>query len=124
MRAGEVAIPRPEPEYTVTEPKSVRFGETLKHQFRQLMERLTRPAAPKPRIRRRRTGDTRGGFRLAALSLVRRTLQAAHIPPAIWDTLTWLRHWEFDDRVTTDELYQASVRSESTHEYVDLSPRP
>ena len=118
-----MAIPRPESDCTITETKPTRFAETLKHQFRQLMERLTRPAAPKPRIRRRRTGDTRGGFRLAGVSLLRGALKHAHIPPALWDTLTWLRHWEFDDRVTPDELYKASVRTESTHEYVDLSPR-
>ena len=66
------------------------------------MQRLTWRSGPKPTARRRRTGGIRGGFRQAAVRFTRRTLRAVHTPPAVWDTLTWLRLWEFNDSINDD----------------------
>jgi len=55
---------------------------------------------------------------------MRRAIRAAHIPPAIWDTLTWLRQWEFDEPAMIDELCQDSARPDCGQESSDLSPQP
>ena len=122
--AGELAIPRQEAASTKIEPKTTGLAATLKREFRRVMERLTRPAGPRPRTRRRRTEETRGGFKLAAIKLMRRVVRAAHIPHPIWDALTWLRQWEFDDPIPAEEIFQSPDPPECIQEYVDLSPRP
>src|SRR5580700_1152759 len=106
MMAG-AAMPRQEPDLTTTAKTGLtRFGEAIRGQFRQLMQRLTRPAAPQPRTRRRRTEDIRGGFKLAARNFLGRTIRAVQLPSAFWDTLTWLRHWESQDRAEIDGMHQ------------------
>jgi hypothetical protein len=95
--------------------------DTLKCEFRQFVQRLTRSDAPNPQ---RRTEDIRGGFTPAANNFMRRAANAVHLPPVLWDTLTWLRHWEFDDSAAIKEYYADSTRPDSVHEPADLSPRP
>jgi hypothetical protein len=124
MTAGELAIPRQAPEPATTESRPIRFGEAIRGQFRQLMRRITRPAAPKPKARRRRTEDIRGGFRLAAINFMRRAVRVVHIPLTIWDTLTWLRHWEFHYSAEPNEIYEDAARSGGAQESSDLSPHP
>jgi hypothetical protein len=122
--AGDLAIPRQAPEPATTEGRPRRFGDAIRGQFRQLMKRLTRPAAPKPRARRRRTEDIRGGFRLAAINFMRGAVRVVHLPSTVWDTLTWLRHWECHYSADPDEMNQDSARSGGAQESSDLSPHP
>jgi hypothetical protein len=114
---------RREPKHATTENRPACFGDAIRRQFRQLMERLTRPFGPKPEARKRRSEETRGGFKLAAISLVRIAVRAAHLPPAIWDSLTWLRHWEFDGPDIVRELDHESFRPGDAQDSADLSPR-
>jgi hypothetical protein len=120
--AGGVAIPRHKAE-GITKSGRTDFGETVRRQFRQVMARLTQPAGPKVNSRKRRSEDVRGGFQRVAILLIKRTMRAVHIPPASWDTLTWMRHWEFEESAPQDETFHASAQQGTAQETTDLSPR-
>jgi hypothetical protein len=85
------------------------------------MERLTRPAGPKPQERKRRREEIGGAFKRAAGKMMRRVFRVAHIPPAMWDTMTWLRQWEFEDTVAPEEIWQDCSRPADAQESSDLS---
>jgi hypothetical protein len=112
-----------EPERTNIDRKSAPLGETLRCQFRQLMRQLTARLAPKPNLRKKRREEARGGFVRAALVFTRRATGWTHFPPAIWDVLSWLRHWEFDDSAAIAEYYSDAGRPDSASEPYDLSLR-
>jgi len=87
------------------------FTETLRRQFREIVNAITRKApAPEPQpSRRKRTDETRGGFKMAA----RITRRAARLPPAAYaraaeflsHTLEWLNQWHQPDS-DLDEDFQ------------------
>lgn len=89
------------------------FTETLKGQFRALMNAITNQRlTPQPVQRRRRTEDTGKAFRRTARKMMPR---AARIPAAayratayLWDTLDWLNPWRHDASTTgeLDDDYQ------------------
>ncbi len=55
---------------------------------------------------------------------MRRVFVVAHIPPAMWDTMTWLRQWEFEDTAMQEDIWQECTRPSDAQESADLSPRP
>lgn len=63
-----------------------------------------------------------GAFKRAAGKMMRRVFGFVHLPPAMWDTLTWLRQWEMDDPIA-EELYPDSARPGTTQDSSDLFPR-
>jgi hypothetical protein len=68
--------------------KASGFTQRLKQQFRDVVKALTRHGpAPQPTKRRRRSsGETRGGFTLAAAQLVRRVVRSIfHAGNFTWD---------------------------------------
>jgi hypothetical protein len=76
----------------------------LRDQFRALVKQLTAVLAPRPTPRKRWREEIGGGFRKAALALLR---SAARIPPLhfldpAWEPFTWLRLWECNHPPTTD----------------------
>ena len=81
--------------------KAPGFAATLKKQFRECVKHLTGKApAQEPKPRRRRTGETRGGFILAAVNIVGRRIR---LPAAAYEaaaflshTLDWLNPWHHD----------------------------
>jgi hypothetical protein len=78
-----------------------RFAETLKRQFREAVNALTRhDHAPQPAQRRRRTGEASGGFILAARQIMRRSVgvpEAAFAAIAfLSETLDWLNPWHHE----------------------------
>jgi hypothetical protein len=84
-----------------TDRKAPGFAETLRRQFRQLAQSLTRHApASQPTQHRRRAEETRGGFSLAARQITRRseTLSAAAFAAVAFipETLDWLNPFHFD----------------------------
>jgi hypothetical protein len=95
------------------------FTETLKRQFRAVMNAITNKLpAPQPVQRRRRTEDTGKAFRMTARKMMRR---AARIPAAaytatayLWDTLDWLNPWQHDAS-TTSELDDDYQHGEQQH---------
>ena len=123
MIAGELAIPRHEPELTTTRSGPRRFSETIRRQFRQVMGRLTQPAALKPKARKRRTDEVQGGFKLAAINFAKHAIRAARFPTPIWDALTWLRYWELDESAAINDFYSNPAPG-STSNSVDRFPRP
>ena len=95
------------------------FAETLKRQFRAVMNAITNKLpAPQPVQRRRRTEDTGKAFRMTARKIIRR---AARIPAAayaatayLWDTLDCLNPWQHDAS-TTSELDDDYQHGEQQH---------
>lgn len=85
------------------------------------MELLTRPGGPKPQARKRRSGEMHGAFKRAAGKMIRRVFRAAHLPPVLWDTLTWLRQWEFDDTAGPEDIGQDCARPGDAQEASELS---
>ena len=95
------------------------FAETLKRQFRAVMNAITNKLpAPQPVQRRRRSEDTGKAFRMAARKRMRRP---ARIPAAayaaaayLWDTLDWLNPWQHDAS-STSELDDDCQHGEQQH---------
>jgi hypothetical protein len=85
------------------------------------MELLTRPARPKPQPRKRRGGEICGSFKRAAGKMMRRVFRAVHLPPAMWDTLTWFRQWEFEDTASPEDIGQDCARPGDAQEASELS---
>jgi len=93
-------------------PRSA-FTETLKRQFRETVKAITRKApAPEPKpSRRKRTDETRGGFKMAA----RITRRAARLPPQAYavataylsHTLDWLNQWHHHDSDVHEDFQPA-----------------
>src|SRR5271169_5454154 len=83
-----------------TDRKAHGFAATLKRQFRACVKHLTGKApAPEPKPRRH-SGETRGGFMLAAVNIVGRRVR---LPAAAYEaarflshTLDWLNPWHHD----------------------------
>ena len=103
---GDGEIPRQEPEPAKTQTN---FAAVLKEQFRRLAQSLTPREAPTPQPaqRRRRTEETRGGFKLAAQQIMRRAVR--RLPAAAYaavdylsDTLDWLNLWQEADQLDDD----------------------
>ena len=132
MSRGDGGLPRQEPERTSPEIRPPRFAATLRRQFRDIMQRLTRRSpSPEPRPRRRRTGETGRGFRIAASRITRRVVRsiltplAQSIPLPGWDLFTWLQQWaECDDATITGDFNQASDRPAAVQESSGLSLHP
>src|SRR5271168_5265959 len=89
---------RGEDQSPATVRKTPGLATKLMRQFRELARSMTLSNdAPQPIARRRRTGETRGGFMLAARRLFGRSSwipPAAYAKPArLWNTLDWLNPW-------------------------------
>jgi hypothetical protein len=107
-----------------TEAGSRRFSTFLKSQFRALVKALTkRPESPQPHARRRRSGETAGAFRLAARAILHPISHLPFVAPAaafLYDVLTWLHLWEWNESTDDHDVSCGPGRSENNH----LSPRP
>lgn len=84
------------------------LGARLMRQFRELAGILTHAHdARQPITRRRRSGETRGGFMSAARKLFHHSSRippAAYAKPALlWNTLDWLNPWHTESIVTAHE---------------------
>jgi hypothetical protein len=108
---------------TPTDRKAPRFAETLRRQFRELVQALThRSPGPPPVQRRRRTEDTgRAAFRMAAAKIMRRE---ARVPAAAYaaiaflsETLDWLNPWHHP--VGTNEVHE-DVQNTDQHDHLSL----
>jgi hypothetical protein len=106
-------------------------GVTLRRQFREVVKTLTHKApAPQPTPRRRRTEETRGGFRLFARKIMRRIMQKPTPPPEtspVWDAMTqqhfWGDYFLTDDNDTgPGDFYQDCARPEAFQECSGFSP--
>jgi hypothetical protein len=77
--------------------KTLRFTAIIREQFRQFASALTR-RAPEPE-EEKRSGDARGGFRVAAAEFARRAVlipEAAYAAIAfLSDTLDWLNPFHY-----------------------------
>ena len=108
----------------MTAPRLMRFAETLRRQFREAMQKLTRGSTKaEPTPRRRRTGETGRGFGAAARNITQRISVRALISQAgafVWDTLTWLHLWQGNDPDSTHADHNDSQDSAQNH----LSPHP
>jgi hypothetical protein len=125
---GDGGIPWQEPKSANREVRSPGLVEALQRQFREVMKQLaSSTVVPKPRARRRKTEDIRGGFGSAGAGLLRRIFSSAHMPVTAWCSLTWFRQWEsldeFEYADGFDESCLDSVRPEVAQEWSDLSPR-
>jgi hypothetical protein len=88
-----------------------------------------RSPAPQPKARRRRTEETRGGFKQAAVKILRRIMHKT--PPAeapVWDAMTWQHFWgehfltDCSDSMA-DDFDQGCVRPEVSQESSGFSPQ-
>jgi len=104
----------------------ISLGATIKERFRQLARSLTprEAPAPQPTLRRRRTDETRGGFKLAARQIMRR---AVRIPAAAYetiaflsDTLDWLNPWHSGDESNPGEFNESFEPIPQQHLYPHL----
>ncbi len=86
-------------------PKTPGHAAGLRDQFRAVVKQLTaKIQEPRPTSRKRRREEIGGGFRKAALGLLR---SVARIPPLhfldpTWEPFTWLRLWEYNLLASTD----------------------
>jgi hypothetical protein len=99
------------------------FADALKKQFRAVVRALVkRSPSPQSQARRRRRGETVGGFRSAARSLLRPIFRLPGLSQTIAflnDTLPWLHLWEWNEAVEQDFTEVPGGR-EGNH----LSPHP
>lgn len=110
----------PQPGYEgTTGRKGSGFGETIRKQFRAVMEALALPA-PRPKPKKRRTeGEVGRAFQRAALKLLRRISGMPVIgPPAslTLDALAWLHLWDWND------LAAGQGAQDKYGDHHDLSP--
>lgn len=103
--------------------KSAGLADTLKKQFRAVVRALVkRSPSPQSQARRRRRGDTVGGFRSAARSLLRPIIRLPGVSQTIAflnDTLPWLHLWEWNE-TAQDDFTEGPGGREGNH----LSPHP
>jgi hypothetical protein len=128
--AGETNESRGTRQPPPLEPKT--GAASLREQFRHAVEIVTRRApAPAPAQRRRRTEETRGGFRLAVAKIVRwairRTPPAVTDPPEaerFWlsDTMDWLQLWADNEATTAPDATHEPARPDSPDDPPDFSP--
>lgn len=85
------------------------------------MELLTRPTGPKPQLRKRRSEEIGGAFKRAAGKMMGRVFRAVHMPPVVWDTLTWFRQWEIEDTATPEDTWQDCSRPGDAQDSSNLS---
>ena len=112
-------------------PPPAYAGVTLRQKFREVVKALTRHApVPQPTQRRRRTEETRGGFRLFAVKIKRRITHKPMPPPEaapLWDAMMWQQFWgehfwaECNDTAPGD-FYQDCERPDAFHESSGFSP--
>ena len=99
MSRGDSEIPRQEPPRT-TEPKPRGLGQNLKQLFRKAVKALMgRKPTPKPKRRRKSSGETERAFAMVARELAfRHTIAqlAERAKEFVWDTLHWLHLWEWN----------------------------
>jgi hypothetical protein len=80
--------------------KPAGLGENLKQLFRKAVKALTgHEPAPKPKSRRRKSGETEKAFYMAAREIAVRSAVAHLVERAkefVWDTLHWLHLWEWN----------------------------
>jgi len=77
----------------------------LRDQFRELAKQLTaKVLMPQPTSRKRRREEIGGGFRKAALGILRTVARITplHFLDPTWDPFTWLRLWEYNSTASTD----------------------
>jgi hypothetical protein len=118
MSRGDSEIPRPEPERKKT--SKYRFADTLRKQFREVMNAITGwpKAAPRKRSRKRETIDAIKACASALLDrLAQSTVLGTVYPP--WDTFTWLQIWDYDEFSGANSCESAS----HTEQEYGLSPR-
>jgi hypothetical protein len=104
--------------------KAHRFAETLRRQFREVVNALTRRnPEPHPTQRRRRTEETTGGFILAAQQIMRRSVslpQAAFAAVVfLTETLDWLNPWHHES-INAGALDEELSATEQHHIYPHL----
>jgi hypothetical protein len=128
MTAREVASPWQEPQRT-TQTRPLRCAETLRRQFRHLMQTLTRRTpGPEPRPRHREGDETSRGFSMAARRITRRAVRSilrpiTHaFPISGWDLVSWLQQWaEFDQAQIGDDCQDDAGRPDEAEESSSLS---
>lgn len=88
------------------------------------MERVTRPAAPQPKTRRRSREETSRGFNAAAIMLLQSLTSnpLLHSLNPTWDTFTWLHVWEYNDPTYKD--LQQDCAAAASHTLCERSLRP
>lgn len=92
------------------------------HRFRAAMKALTKPEdSPKPRSKRRRSGEGVQGFSAAANNLLGRAVIPEPVARAILylaDTLDWLNMWDGNEH---DDLSSTSQDHTQSHEQENIS---
>jgi hypothetical protein len=108
-----------------TDRKAFGFAETLRRQFRQLAQSLTRrESALQPTQRRKREEVTRGAFQMAVRTIMRRIRCVLHAkPPAfeppeperLWlsDTMDWNRLWADNNDMSAFQFSDDPVRPDN-----------
>jgi len=103
--------------------KSAGLADVLKKQFRAVVQALVRrEPSPESQTRRRRRGETVGGFQSAARTLLRPIIRLPGISRTIAflnGTVPWLHLWEWND--TSDHVLEDEPTS-TTGDH--LSPHP
>lgn len=91
-----------------TQVPAAPWGDTLMGELRQLAGFLTKRLLSLEMHRgRRRSGDTRVGFRRFATDATRFTDPQT---PFVWDTLVWMQFWETND-----------LNQDSANAFVDMA---
>jgi hypothetical protein len=96
------------------------LGETIRKQFRALVEFLTVPAPSRKPKKRRSDGEVGRAFRMASSKLFRRVSAVPVIGAAAsltLDVLAWLHLWDWNDHVAGQGV------QDNFADHHDLSPR-
>jgi len=107
-----------------TDRKATSFAETLRRQFREVVNALTRRAhAPQPIQRRKREEEMRGAFRMAVRKIMGRIRSVLPAKPPkfeppeperLWlsDTMEWNRLWADNDAMSAFQVNEDPMRPE------------
>ena len=121
----ESAAPIRDPPAADRSAKPRGFAGAIKQLFRDVKKAIT-GEAPAPPPQRRRTEDTRSGFRPAAVRLVRSIFHPREGEPErpwLSDTLEWLQLWT-EEPATGPDLDHDPMRPGSFDPSGDFSPDP
>jgi relaxase-like protein len=125
LTVTDLATNRPEPEVEpppIARGTCARLTDVLKKQFRAVVQALVK-RTPSPRTQaRRRRGETVGGFRSAARSLLRPIIRLPGVSQTIaflHDTIPWLHLWDWNETAEHD-ITAEPVGTEGN----PLSPHP
>jgi hypothetical protein len=123
---ADLADNRPEPEVEPKQAprqKSAGLADVLKKQFRAVVQALVkRTPSPQSQARRRRRGETVGGFRSAARNLMRPIIRlpgVLHTIAFLNDVVPWLHLWDWNE--TAEHILDDEPTS-TTGDH--LSPHP